>query len=117
MRFQVLLLLDKINRKLSYEGFVTYPSEKGLIVNRGFHHSLSTEVNPANDLIFMHYRGNDEPIFKAIRLKVNNGIKHQAHIYELYNAKSGFTNAQDKVNRLLDNHFLTLSVPRFQIQL
>ena len=75
MRFQVLLLLDKINRKLSYEGFVTYPSEKGLIVNRGFHHSLSTEVNPANDLIFMHYRGNDEPIFRAIRLKVNNGIK------------------------------------------
>ena len=98
MRLQVPLTHRQINRKYSYEGFVTYPTEKGLIVNRGFHHTLSTEVNPANDLIFMHYRDPDEAIFKAIRLKVNTGINNQTQVYELYNAKSGFTDAQDKVN-------------------
>ena len=99
MRLQVLFAHCVVNRNHSYEGFVTYPTEKGLIVNRGFHHTLSTEVNPENALIFMHYRDADEAIFKAIRLKVNTGIKNQTQIYELYNAKSGFTNAQDKVNK------------------
>ena len=99
MRLQVLFYPRLIFRNHSYEGFVTYPTEKGLIVNRGFHHTLSTVVNPANDLIFMHYRDADEAIFKAIRLKVNTGIKNQTQIYELYNAKSGLTDAQDKVNK------------------
>ena len=98
MRLQVLFAFCKVTKKYSYEGFVTYPTDKGLTVNRGFHHNLLTVVNPANDLIFMHYRDADEAIFKAIRLKVNTGIKEQTQIYELYNAKSGFTNAQDKVN-------------------
>ena len=91
----------------SYEGSVSYPTDIGKTVNRGFHHRMKTVVDPDNDLLFMHYRDADEAIFKAIRLKVHTGTKNQTEIYELFNAKSGFTNAQDKV-RSFEKEGLTI---------